>query len=493
MTLTQRISELMQALSAGIPEREFCIQLGFLTTLIGEPFYLYGRSGSGKGLILDRIQAAFKDAKTLRIGKRDMEIPEDLSSFQIIIFQSFDDLDEKTKDKVYITLEDRRETSLIISGGIRPEVALNRSGLTDRVTLTVTLPDNISPRALCELLQTHEDMTKTVVPQMLCVTNEEKRIWNESIRRVTLSEDTLAIIGEISKICEANDIYIPIRKWMALSNIIKASAFFNGRKETRITDTFFLGTEIWGRTTSNTTIIESYKKIIAERFLKDIPEIIANPYDADSLLVRVKHILFTSNSLYETKEFNGEECVFYRINIAGEATPLYVPLRFVETDGDVHPFNEWHTEEKRVRCNYHGTSNCTISIDSAVKSIGLRNAMARAAQGTFLAKPQGKFEVFGTLPTPIIRENDENVIAKKKSELAELRAEIQQTAEQQAHNLQILRVIFNDIKTAKDDLFCHKDYFHKTQEQVSNLFEKTKVIIGKIKEAHELIAKENKL
>ena len=43
MTLTKRITELLQALSAGIPEREFCIQLGFLATLVGEPFYLYGK------------------------------------------------------------------------------------------------------------------------------------------------------------------------------------------------------------------------------------------------------------------------------------------------------------------------------------------------------------------------------------------------------------------------------------------------------------------
>ena len=49
MTLTKRISELMQAITANIPEREFCIQLGFLATLVGKPFYLYGRSGSGRG------------------------------------------------------------------------------------------------------------------------------------------------------------------------------------------------------------------------------------------------------------------------------------------------------------------------------------------------------------------------------------------------------------------------------------------------------------
>ena len=45
MTLRERIAKLMDELAAGIPEREYCIQLSFLTMIIGEPFYIYGRSG----------------------------------------------------------------------------------------------------------------------------------------------------------------------------------------------------------------------------------------------------------------------------------------------------------------------------------------------------------------------------------------------------------------------------------------------------------------
>ena len=39
MTLRERIAKLMDELAAGIPEREYCIQLSFLTMIIGEPFY----------------------------------------------------------------------------------------------------------------------------------------------------------------------------------------------------------------------------------------------------------------------------------------------------------------------------------------------------------------------------------------------------------------------------------------------------------------------
>ena len=487
MTLTKRISELMQAITANIPEREFCIQLGFLATLVGKPFYLYGRSGSGKALVIDRITSAFRNVKILKLGKREQELPPSLDSYDIVIFQSFNPFEEKNKANVHIAIEDRSKASLIISGDIRPEVALNRTEITDKITLIVALPDSISSDALCNLLMTPSDISHTHIPVGLTVTADEKAQWNDEIKKVTLSEDTLYIIGEIAKTCDENNIYVPIRKWIALTNIIKAAAFFNGRQETRITDTFFLGTPIWGRTMTNTTIIESYKNIVRARILKEIPDIISNPYDADDLLRRVKHILFTSNNLYETKMFNNEPCVLYKINIAGEPAPLYVPLRYVESDEDFNPLNELKQEEKRVRCNFHGTSSCTISIDSAVKTIGLRNTYARGLQGQ-QTKPQGKFEDFGTLPTYILMENSPEIIEQKKVLLADIREEIQTAAERETKNLQTLRNVFNDIKASKDDLFCHKEFFKKAQEQVTELFESTKTIIGKIKEAHELIA-----
>lgn len=491
MTLTKRINDLLQALSVDIPEREFCIQLGFLTALVGEPFYLYGRSGSGKSLVVDRLSAAFRDAKILKIGKRDHEIPTNVGNYDIIIFQSFDPLKDENKANIHIALDDRKNAPVIITGDQRPELTLNRSEITDRITLIIALPDSISPKALCSLLQSHEDVTKTYVPAGLAVSNDEKIQWNKEIKKIALSEDTLYIIAEVAKACEDNMIYVPIRKWIALTNIIKAAAFFNGRTETRITDTFFLGTPIWGRSTSNNAITESYAKIVRERILKEIPDILKNPYDADDLLHRVKRILNTADNSYDTKDFNNEPCILYKINIAGEPAPLYVPLRYIESDEDFNPWNEIHQEEKRVRCNFHGTTSCTISVDSAVKNIGLRTNMARGLQSAQL-KPQGKFEDFGTLPTYILKENDPDVIAQKKAQLIQIRQEIQAAAENETRNLQILREVFSDIKTSKDDLFCHKEFFHKAQEQVSELFEKTKIVIGKIKEAHELIANQTK-
>ena len=139
MALKQRITELMEQLSVGIPEREYCIQLAFLTMIIGEPFYIYGRSGSGKGIILDRLIAAFKDAKALKVGRRQQEVPSKLNAYDIIVFKSYDPSNENIRNWVQIALQDRDRIPLIVSGDIRPEVALTRGDISNAVK-----PDNVS-------------------------------------------------------------------------------------------------------------------------------------------------------------------------------------------------------------------------------------------------------------------------------------------------------------------------------------------------------------
>ena len=304
MTLKQRIAKLMDELAVGIPEREYCIQLAFLTMIIGEPFYIYGRSGSGKGIVLDRLIAAFKDAKALKVGRRQQDVPAKLSEYDIVVFQSYDPSNENMKNWVQIALQDRDGTPLIVSGDIRPEVALTRGDIIDKLALTVSLPDSISPAGLCSLLTNPEDVTATNINPELTITKDEFKVeWTPEIRKVNFSQDSLSMIGKLADLCDKNNIYVSIKKWLVLSQLAKAAAFFNGRTETSLMDTSFLGTGIWGRTITNNILTDGYKKIAVEILLKDIPETLEKRYDADDLLRRIKRILFTSNNRYDTREF----------------------------------------------------------------------------------------------------------------------------------------------------------------------------------------------
>jgi MoxR-like ATPase len=481
MTLTNRIQNLMQALCQEFPERQDRLQLGFLAAINNESFYLYGRSGSGKNFMINRLLSAFKKTNILKIDSRPQELPTSLEAYDVIWFKEFNPIDDLTKNNVRNALQNRLNTTLILSSDVRPENAMGRADIADDITLTIYMPDNLSSDALCMLLQNHSLNDSFKVPEEYTISDEEKKQWAEEIKNVVLSSDTMTIIGKLSELCIENAIYVPISKWLSLANIARTIAFFNGRKETTFSDALFLGTSIWGRSTSNNVIMDNFNSIVKSVMFKDLASAVETTYDANALYRKVKGLLNSSNNLYETKEFNGEPCICYRITVAGEQTPLYVPLHYVETNEDFNPYNELRKVEKHIRCNYHGTSSCTISIDSAVKGVGLRNNNSRNSNNT----PE-KFEDFATLPTYILRENDPEVAKKKRIELEACQKEAQTQMEQQAKILRSLRDLYQSNKTFRNDLFCNLEIFDKIQSDLSDIFNTINGIATKLKETLEL-------
>lgn len=486
MTLTERISELLQAMNNGIPERESCIQLAFLATVTNEPFFVYGRSGSGKSLLTDRLSQAFKESHVLKMGRRQQTFPNKLNAFDLIIFQNFNPADEESKENLQIALHDRENAALVVSSDQRPESVLSRAEITDHITLTVALPDSLSPDALCELLQNLGYLENVHIPEDLTISPEERKQWNEDFKKVELSPETLRVIGALAELCDQNDIYVPIRKWLSLANIVKAIAHFNGRKQTVLNDTLFLGTPIWSKAASNNVIVSSFNDIIKSVMFSECPEVLNSGFDAQALYNKVKTLLHSSNNLYETKIFNNEPCLSYRITIAGEPAPLYVPLRYIETDEDFNPYNELRQIETRVRCNYHGTSSCTISIDSSVKGVGLRSSMPRNNS------TPGKFEDFASLPSYILRENDPEIAEQKRIKLEECKKEAHAQMEKQTKFLFALRDLYQANKVYRKDLFCITKMFDALQVELRNIFEANNAIANKLKETLELFKNTDK-
>ena len=481
MTLSSRIQNLMQALCQEFPERQDRLQLAFLAAINNEPFYLYGRAGSGKSFLIKRLLSAFKKVRILQMGTHIQQLPETLDDYDVVLFQGFNPIDDASKDNVRNALQNRNNTTLILSSDVRPENAMGRADIADEITLTIYMPDNLSSDALCLLLQNHDSNDNFKAPEEYTISENEKTQWLEEIKKVSLSAETMAIIGKLSDLCIENAIYVPISKWLSLANIARTIAFFNGRSQTTFSDTLFLGTPIWGRSTSNNTINENFNKIVKSVMLKDLSSVLETPFDAESLYRKVKGMLNSSNNLYETKEYNGEPCISYRITVAGEQTPLYVPLHYIETDEDFNPYNELRQIEKHVRCNFHGTSSCTISIDSAIKGVGLRNNLSRQSNST-----PGKFEDFATLPTYILRENDPEVAKKKKIDLEECQKIAQSQMEQQAKILRSLRDLYQSNKACRSDLFCNLENFDKIQSELSDIFNTINGVATKLKETLEL-------
>ena len=290
MTLTNRIQNLMQALCQEFPERQDRLQLGFLAAINNESFYLYGRAGSGKNFLIERLLSAFKKTNVLKVDSRPQGFPANLDNYDVIWFNEFNPIDDDTKSSVRNALRNRKNSTLILSSDVRPENAMGRADIADEITLTIYMPDNLSSDALCMLLQNHGLNDNFKVPDEYTISDEEKEQWANEIQRVTLSPDTMAIIGKLSELCIQNAIYVPISKWLSLANIARTIAFFNGRNETTFSDALFLGTSIWGRSTSNNVIMDNFNNIVKSVILKDLANVVESSYDADSLYRRVPTI-----------------------------------------------------------------------------------------------------------------------------------------------------------------------------------------------------------
>lgn len=486
MTLKNRISELLQALNNGVPERQSCFQLGFLATFTNEPIFVYGRSGSGKTLLMERLAKAYKNVRILRMGRRQQPLPATLEDYDVIAFSDFNPNDDTAKENVQDALHNHRDAAIIVSSDQRPESVLSRAEIVDHITLTISIPDSLSPDALCELLQNQDCLEQNSIPEALTISAEERRQCNAEIKKVELNPETLSVIGKLAELCDQNDIYIPIRKWLALSNMAKAIAYFNGRTQTVLTDVLFLGMPIWSKNASNNIITENFCNIVKSVMLSEIPEALTLSYDAQALYNKVYTLIHSSNNLYETKIFNNEPCLSYRITIAGEPAPLYAPLRYMETNEDFHPFNELRQVENRVRCNYHGTSSCTISIDSSVKGIGLRSSMPRNN-----AAPV-KYEDFATLPSYILRENDPEIAAQKKVKLDECKKEAAAQLDKQTKTLFALRDLYQSNKANRENLFCNIKLFDALQNELRQIFESNNAVANKLKETLELFKSQGK-
>lgn len=474
MGLKERIRLLMQTLNDGIVEREVFLQIIFLSILTNRPIYVCGRKGSGKSLLVSRVKQAFFDNKTLRFGRRFFTLPEKFDNFDMVHFRDFDGENTETKKALQIVFQEFNGKPILITGHRRPESALSEAGIIDSITIAVNLPDTISAKSLKQLLTSQYDEDSFNVPKELQIKPEEKKEWLTQIKKIKISEDVLDLIGRISDTCAQNQIYISISKWKGLLNILKTMAYCNERNEVILTDAFILGMPIWTRSRNKNILIPEFFNHFESILLKDIPIAENVELEAEQLRSTAEHLLNATADIYETVEYAKTSCVKYSVTIAGETVPLYAPEEHIGTHESFHPFNELRQKEKRVLCNFNGSSICSISIDSSVKGVGLRS-MASTTAGK-------SYEHFARLPAKVIEINNQEKLQNNQKAFEDFRHSLDVSVENYAAAMIQLKSIYKSLKTYTEDPFFNSEYYHKIQGIIKYKFEQSNKMIQLLKE-----------
>ncbi|MCK9182918.1 MAG: hypothetical protein M0P13_08580 [Fibrobacteraceae bacterium] len=486
MVLTERIEKLIKELSKGLVERESILRLGFLAVIAEQPTYIYGRAGSGKRAIIDRLTKAFKDLNISYFGKRSFNLPAQETPADIAFFTTFDSNYPPMINAVQAMMNENLSRVLILSGRTRPDIALSESGLYDSIHIILSLPASISPNALEELLSNRGDLYQITVPPDLPVTKEEWRSWSKEIDDVKISEDSFIILKSIAAECEKEGVYISAKRWRGLSKIARAEAFFSGRKETNITDFLFFNNDLWGKKASNEAIRSGFDKGMQNYFTKYA----ANPDEfklaAANLIEEAERIKNATGDVYRTTKINEEDYIRYTITVAGELITLYVPASKIGSKEDFAPLNELKHTENRVRCNFMGGNVCKVSIDIQTKHTGMR-ASTNTFSGTTASRT---FEEFAKLPAEVLKSNDPETIMRNKVKLESIKARILETVEQSAQSLKNLKALYNEQSRYQSDPFIDMVPYKNFMDSIAKRFKELGEI-GKDLQKADSFLKEN--
>ena len=301
-----KVKQLLEALNAGVFEKEEAIRLSLLTSIAGESIFFLGQPGVAKSLIARRLKFAFKDAKSFEYLMNRFSTPDEVfgpisvtqlqqDNYMRIVENYLPDaeivfLDEIWKagpaiqntlltvlnEKVFRNGKDEIKVKLKGLISASNELPSENDGHGDSVE---ALWDRFLMRLVIKSVEDEgnfnsmisDDLKPTVdnVKADLKITDEEYKKWDKEIDAVAIPEEVYKVIDVIrKKIQQANDeleedekqYYISDRRWRKIVRILRTSAFLNDRKEVDLMDCFLIKDCIW----NDESEIETVEEIVAE-------------------------------------------------------------------------------------------------------------------------------------------------------------------------------------------------------------------------------------
>lgn len=299
MNITERIKELMIAISYQVFEKEEIFRLSMLALLGNESIFLLGKPGIAKSLISRRLKFAIKGGRNFEYLMSKFSTPEEiygpidlryLKEGQYIRMidgylpscnVAFLDEIWKAGPSIQNTLLTIINEKIFRNGGKDLKVPMKLlisasnelpaegeglEALFDRFIIRYIAKPLTEKENFEQLLDGESSLDVDVDPN-LQFSIEEIDAWQKQAKQVKIGSQTMDFIHYFRKkiLKETNgEAYISDRKWKKISGLMKTSAFFNGRTETDIPDLFIIPYCIW----DNEEEEEKYFKFFIDTFLE---------------------------------------------------------------------------------------------------------------------------------------------------------------------------------------------------------------------------------
>lgn len=301
--LQSRIRALLTHLQAGIYEKEAEVALALLAALSGENVLLLGPPGVAKSMVARRMKGAFKQARSFEYLMSRFSTPDELFGPVSIARLKESDTYERatdgylpTADVVFLdeiwkagpaiqnTLLTAMNEKLFRNGEKEVHLPLKlliaaSNELPAKGEGLEALWDRFLIRLICRNIQS-EDIFRQMLTDTsdICqqdeateaITNEEYASWMSEAAQLNLSDPLLEAITYIRKRLqhvelENNDltrsIYISDRRWKHIMNLLRTSAYLQGRTRADVEDLLPMHHCLWNepeeRSKVNDIVIEA--------------------------------------------------------------------------------------------------------------------------------------------------------------------------------------------------------------------------------------------
>lgn len=403
MKLNERIQELVRHLSAGMHEREEIIAVSLLGALSGQNIFLYGPPGTAKSLISRRIACGFEDPTYFECLMNRFSTPEEVfgpvsikelkedryvrKSTGYLPTAEFAFLDEIWKSSPAIlnalltlinerrfrngdTVEKAPLKALIAASNETPDLNQGLDALFDRFIVRLMVPPISNSDHFNKLLDSPPTEATIAVPTELTVKSDEWETWREEIQSsVHLSKETLTIIhlirGTLQERRDTLKLYVSDRRWQRGAMLMKAAAYFNGRKETNHSDALLLQHCLWTTDENRESVADIVATAVCETGFEGEIDLAALDRAKDSYDLEIQQEVYHSEDLYETIERDGKAYFEFKVHRRDrhswdQVQIILIPAEKMKSTAEFSPLSPQGAVLNSITCQFDGQGACVV-------------------------------------------------------------------------------------------------------------------------------------
>ena len=402
----KHITCLIEILNTDLYERDEVISVSLLSALVDQSTFLLGPPGTAKSLIARRLSYAFNDAKHFEYLMQRFSTPEEIFGPVSIAELKKDNFERKIEgylpeadfaflDEIWksspailntlLTIINEKIfrngvkeikvplKALIAASNETPPHGQGLEALFDRFIMRLFVPPMETRNNFEILLQGGPVSSFINIPDEMKISAKQLLKWKKEIpEKIKLSNETLNVIHDIrlelaKEENESLDVYISDRRWQKLSTILKASAYFCGRKETNLADTLLLRHGLWTTLDNREPII----KIVEDTVRRNGYALKNNLADFDrekeELEKEIQKELYYTENIYQTVKLKEND--YYRVTkkfTSHSYGPIekefYLPVEKYKTNEQFNALDK-DGNYAQIKCNFKGTGTCECTLD----------------------------------------------------------------------------------------------------------------------------------